>query len=218
MTSTTPEPFAPEDTPIPRNGGRSAARLPGHERRRQILETARHTFARNGFHDTSMNDIATEAGVTKPVVYQRFTSKRDLYRAVLEDVGDRLQSDVIAAAARAETPREQVEAGFRAYVEFVQRDPEGFRLIFSSSSRDDEEWAEIAISVERSVAESIAQLIDVDGMSHDHRLALAHGVVGMAEGMVRFWRADDRHELEPNDLLRDLTTLAWVGLRGIEAP
>jgi AcrR family transcriptional regulator len=193
----------------------AAVRLPGPERRRQLLATARKAFAEGGFHETSMNDIARAAGVTKPVVYQRFASKRDLYKEVLEDIGERLQAEVIESAARAVSPREQVEAGFAAYIDFVRADPDGFRLLFSGASRENDEWAEIAKSVERSVAESIANLIAVEGMSTSHRLALAHGVVGIAEGMVRFWQSEDSHGLEPDDLLRDLTTLAWVGLRGL---
>lgn len=163
-----------------------------------------------------MNDVAAVAGVTKPVVYQRFESKRALYREVLEDIGRRLQAEVIESAAEATTPREQVEAGFSAYIEFVQRDPDGFKLLFSGTSREDDEWARVSRDVERSVAAGIADLLAVDGMSLEHRLALAYGVVGMAEGMVRHWQAEAESRLEPADLLRDLTALAWVGLRGLD--
>lgn len=194
---------------------RAGARLPGPERRKQLLEAARMAFARSGFHETSMNDVAAVAGVTKPVVYQRFDSKRALYREVLEDIGVRLQAEVIQSAAEATTPREQVEAGFSAYIEFVQRDPDGFKLLFSGASREDDEWAQISRDVERSIAAGIAELLAVDGMSLQHRLALAYGVVGMAEGMVRHWQGETDSGLEPTDLLRDLTTLAWVGLRGL---
>lgn len=195
---------------------RAGARLPGPERRKQLLEAARLAFARTGFHETSMNDVAAVAGVTKPVVYQRFESKRALYREVLEDIGRRLQAEVIESAAEATTPREQVEAGFSAYIEFVQRDPDGFKLLFSGTSREDDEWARVSRDVERSVAAGIADLLAVDGMSLEHRLALAYGVVGMAEGMVRHWQAEAESRLEPADLLRDLTALAWVGLRGLD--
>ncbi len=194
---------------------RTGARLPGPERRKQLLKAARRAFAKSGFHETSMNDVAAVAGVTKPVVYQRFESKRDLYREVLEDIGERLQAEVIQSAAEATTPREQVEAGFSAYIAFVQYDPDGFKLLFSGASREDEEWAKISHDVERSIAAGIADLLAVDGMSLEHRLALAYGVVGMAEGMVRHWQAESVSGLEPADLLRDLTTLAWVGLRGL---
>jgi len=106
---------------------RPTARLPGPERRQQLLEAARLAFANTGFHETSMNDVAKVAGVTKPVLYQRFESKRDLYRAVLEDISQRLQATVFETAAAATTPREQVEAGFSAYIDFVQEDPDGFK-------------------------------------------------------------------------------------------
>ncbi len=195
----------------------TSPRLPGPERRRQILETARAAFARRGFHETSMNEIALEAGVTKPVVYQRFASKRDLYREVLQDIGARLQAEVIERAARASTPREQVEAGFSAYIEFVKADPDGFRLLFSGGNRQDAEWAGFAAAVEESLAEGVAALIEVEGMGQEHRMALAYGVVGMAEGMVRSWMAAPNGGLDIDDLLPDLTTLAWVGLRGLEA-
>jgi AcrR family transcriptional regulator len=195
----------------------STQRLPAPERREQLLLVARQVFARRGFHETSMNDVAVEAGVTKPVLYQHFASKRELYQAVLVDVGDRLRTNVIKAAAEARTPREQVATGFGAYVDFVVEDPDGFRLLFTGASREDEEWAAIAAEVEQSVAESIAALIAVEGMSEVHRQALAHGVVGLAEGMVRYWQRDKLPGLDRDDLARDLIRLAWGGLRNLDA-
>ncbi len=91
----------------------STPRLPAARRRRQLLDTARAVFAERGFHSTSMNDIADAAGVTKPVLYQHFSSKRDLFREVLEDVGGRLEETIAKAAAGAPGPREQVEAEAR---------------------------------------------------------------------------------------------------------
>jgi AcrR family transcriptional regulator len=190
-------------------------RLPADQRRRQLIDTARRVFARRGFHQTSMNDVALQAGVTKPVLYQHFASKRDLYQAVLEDVGRRLQDGVIIAAARAGSPREAVEVGFEAYLAFVEDDPDGFTVLFGGASRDDEEWARIGAAVEQSVADGIADLIAVEGMSDAHRHALAHGMVGLAEGMVRYWRRCP--DLDRDELARDLTALAWAGLRGLRA-
>ncbi len=191
----------------------TSGRLPALQRRSQLIEVARQVFARRGFHETSMNDVALEAGVTKPVLYQHFASKRDLYQAVLEDVGERLRENVIKAAASAGSPREQVKTGFEAYLAFVEADPDGFRVLFGGASREDEEWSGIAAAVEQSVADGIADLIAVEGMSEAHRQALAHGMVGMAEGMVRFWKRSPA--LDRAELARDLTTLAWAGLRGL---
>ena len=71
-----------------------AARLPAPRRRRQLLDVARQVFAESGFHPTSMNDIAEAAGVTKPVLYQHFGSKRELYLELLDDVGGQLADPI----------------------------------------------------------------------------------------------------------------------------
>ncbi len=191
-------------------------RLPGPQRREQLLQVARHVLAHRGFYETTMVEIADSAGVTKPVLYQHFESKRDLYLAVLHDIGARLRATVLAAASTAQTPREQVAAGFRAYVEFVESDTEGFQILFSGTSRQDGEWASITSEVEHSIAAGIADLIDVPGITVAHRLALAHGILGLAEGMMRFWQSDQAPELDTDDLVHDLVTLAWGGLRGLE--
>ncbi|MDH4365470.1 MAG: TetR/AcrR family transcriptional regulator, partial [Acidimicrobiia bacterium] len=87
----------------------AGGRLPAAQRRRQLLDVARRVLAQRGFYETTMADIAEEAGVTKPVLYQHFASKRDLYTAVLEDIGARLRASVVEAAAEAGTPRQQVD-------------------------------------------------------------------------------------------------------------
>lgn len=192
-------------------------RLPAAERRRQLLDTAIRVFAETGFHDTTMHQIAETAGVTKPVLYQHFASKRDLYLAVLEDVSERLRAAVLGAAGTASTPRAQVEAGFRAYVHAVVEDRWGFRLLLSGVNRQDAEFNAVSSKAERLMASGIADLIAVEGMAREHRLVLAHGVVGLAEGMTRHWLTG-ASTLDPDELARDLTSLAWAGLRGLTAP
>ena len=191
-------------------------RLPAAQRREQLLQVSRCVLAKRGFYETTMADIADAAGVTKPVLYQHFASKRDLYSAVLHDIGDRLQQTVIAAAQSAQTPRQRVDAGFRAYAAFVEEDADGFQILFSGTSRQDGEWASITSEVEHSIAESIAQLIDVPAMGHAHRQALAHGIMGLAEAMMRYWQSGNVDGLDKDDLIEDLSALAWGGLRGLE--
>ena len=163
-----------------------------------------------------MAEIADSAGVTKPVLYQHFASKHDLYTAVLEEIGTRLRAAVLSAAAGAETPRQQAFAGFEAYVNFVEQDGEGFQILFSGTSRQDGEWARITSDVEHSIAAGIADLIDVPEISTAHRQTLAHGILGLAEGMMRYWQSGQAGDLERDDLLDNLMALAWTGLRGLE--
>lgn len=164
-----------------------------------------------------MAEIADSAGVTKPVLYQHFASKRDLYSAVLNDVGNRLQAVVIEAAADADSPRNQVEAGFRAYASFVESDNDGFTILFSGTSRQDDEWASITSEVEHRIAQGIADLIVVPDISPGHRQALAHGIMGLAEAMMRYWQSGAIQDLDRDELIKNMSALAWGGLRGLEA-
>ena len=79
-----------------------------------------------------MDDLALAAGVTKPVFYQHFASKRALFVAVLEDVGGRLLTVLTGATAGATTGRARVEEGFSAYFKFVESDRAAFRLLFGA--------------------------------------------------------------------------------------
>jgi AcrR family transcriptional regulator len=192
-----------------------AARLPAARRRKQLLEVALRVFGERGFHPTSMNDVAEAAGVTKPVLYQHFRSKRDLYREVLTDVGAELLDAITKATAAAASPHEQVELGFIAYFRFVAANEAAFRVLFGGGTRRDEEFAAQVAQVEGAIAEAIATLIEVEGLEAAQRRQLAHGLVGLAEGTSRLWMAEGAVQ-PPEDLARLVADLAWRGLRGIQ--
>ncbi|MGH9187579.1 MAG: TetR/AcrR family transcriptional regulator [Acidimicrobiales bacterium] len=190
-------------------------RLPAARRRSQLLRVALGVFSERGFHQTSMNDIAQAAGVTKPVLYQHFRSKRDLYLELLEDVGNQLREAIGKAIARAIGPHQQVESGFQAYFRFVADQESAFKVLFGGGARRDQEFAEAVERVEVAMAESIAGLIEVEGLDPDRRLLLAHGIVGLAEGTSRHWVARGLAG-DPDLLAAQVAELAWAGLRGIE--
>lgn len=190
-----------------------AARLPAPRRRRQLLEVALEVFGESGYHLASMDDVAEAAGVTKPVLYQHFGSKRELYLELLRDVGQQLMDAVTDAARAVEHPHEQVEAGFRAYFSFVAEHANAFRLLFGGGLEPDEEFAAVVTKVEEAIAAVIAELIDVD-LDPEQRLVLAHGVIGLAEGTSRYWVAQGL-ALDPERLANRVAELAWAGLRGI---
>ena len=192
-----------------------STRLPAARRRRQLLDVALRTFADRGYHETSMNDLAEAAGVTKPVLYQHFRSKRALYLELLEDVGGRLRDAIEKATAEAGGPREQVHAGFRAYFTFVAVQKPAFQLLFGGGARRDEEFADAVRKVEVSIAETIADLIVVEGLDAERRRLLAHGIVGVAEGTSRHWLAGGMKG-NTDELAAQVAALAWAGLRGLE--
>lgn len=193
-----------------------AARLPAARRRQQLLEVALRVFGEQGFHPASMNDVAEAAGVTKPVLYQHFRSKRDLYREVLTDVGGQLLDAITKATTAATSPHEQVQLGFTAYFRFVAANEAAFRVLFGGGTRRDEEFATQVAKVEGAIAEAIATLIEVEGLDATQRRQLAHGLVGLAEGTSRVWMAEGA-EQPAEELALLVADLAWHGLRGIHS-
>src|SRR5213595_327020 len=111
--------------------------MPADQRRQQLFEVARERFAQQGFHATSMDDIAEAAGVTKPVLYQHFPSKRALYVELLESTGAQMLTTLSDATNRAGTARQRVEFGFRAYFEFALNNRSAFRLLLTTAIRSD---------------------------------------------------------------------------------
>jgi AcrR family transcriptional regulator len=190
-----------------------STRLPAPARREQLLANALEVFARQGFHGTSMNDVAEAAGVTKPVLYQHFASKRELYLALLDDAGRQLLDAIATATAGALDGRAQTEAGFTAYFEWVADDHDAFLLLFGSGARRDEEFAEAVRKVEEAIAEAIEPLIAAD-IDRAHRRTLSHALVGLAEGASRQLVAAGQ-SYDASLLARQVADLAWAGLRGV---
>jgi len=190
-----------------------AARLPAAARRDQLLAVALEVFARQGFHAASMNDVADAAGVTKPVLYQHFASKRELYRELLSAVGRRLVDKIQSSTAGVDSPHAKVEQGFRAYFRWVAEDHDVFALVFGSGARRDEEFAEAVREVEEAVAAAIAPMIEAD-IDPEHQRTLAFAVVGLAEGATRRFVASGT-DFDPDRLAQQLADLAWAGLRGV---
>ncbi|HTO00464.1 MAG TPA: TetR/AcrR family transcriptional regulator [Microthrixaceae bacterium] len=192
-------------------------RLPAPERREQLLRVAVEVFAERGFHTTSMNDIADAAGVSKPVLYQHFTSKRDLFVELLAQIGTDLRETISKATSNAGGPRQQIEQGFRAYFVFANEFTSAFTVLFGSGARRDPEFASFASAVEQSIAEAISDLIVVEGQHAEHSLLLASSIVGMTEAATRHWLSNERQP-DVDTLTQQISQLAWSGMRGIGNP
>ena len=189
-------------------------RLSATARREQILAVALEVFAKAGFHGCSMNDIADAAGVTKPVLDQHFDSKRDLYAALLEDVGNRLRTSIDKATADAIDGKTTTELGFRAYFRWVADDHDSFRLLFGAGSRRDEEFSDAVRKITADSAQAIAPLIAVD-IDESHRKTLAHALVGLAEGASRRL-VELGDDFDPDEIAAEVSALAWAGLRAVQ--
>jgi AcrR family transcriptional regulator len=199
----------------------TSRRLTAEQRRRQLVTVALELFAYRGYRATTMDDIAEAAGVTKPLVYQHFSSKRALYLELVDSIAHELQAEVGSAVMEAEGPRQQVERGFAAYFRLVITKEAEFRLLYGRDHADDLELGRALRTVEDTMAAAIDPLIDA-GLDDDHRRMMAYAVVGMAEGASRRFIAqrptgEAGTEDEALRLARRVADLAWAGLRSVHA-
>lgn len=175
-----------------------------------------------------MDEIADAAGVTKPVLYQHFPSKKQLYKELLDSIGAELTSAVTSSATAA-TPHQQVLSGFRTYFRFVGLRPNAFRLLFGTGARRLDEFADTVREVEDNLAAVIAGYISA-GLDDEHRHMLGYAIVGLAEVTGRQWAAtpapspggnpaaEAAGSLDPAEgerLAEWLASLVWAGLRGL---
>ena len=186
-------------------------RLRAAERRAQLLGVARRLFARDGYRGASMESIAEAAGVTKPVLYQHFSSKRALYSALLANDLGRLTGELEAAFSQAESNEERLRQGFGAYLDFVDRHEDAFRLLFTEALGLDADFQRQVAEFRRWVAGRVARIIAAEaGLDAPRARALAAAIVGMAEGAAGWW-LDERRPLDAGELADELTGLAWKG-------
>ncbi|WP_218135812.1 TetR/AcrR family transcriptional regulator [Nonomuraea jiangxiensis] len=189
-------------------------RLPRLARRRQLLSAAQEVFVENGYHAAAMDEIADRAGVSKPVLYQHFPGKLELYLALLDLHVDDVVNRCREALASTHENKLRVQATFSAFFDFVSTQGEAFRLVFESDLRN---VAPVRQRVERSLrecAEMVSAVIQEDtGCTSDEAHLLGVGLVGMAEVSARYWVTT--HGSIPKDAAEQLIArLAWRGISG----
>ena len=161
-----------------------------------------------------MDDIAAAAGVTKPVLYRHFPSKRALVQEVLGDGIERLRKALADAVADATTPREQVELGFLAFFRFIESEPGAHDLLFSGNVWTQSGFAQELSDFKTGMAESVSLLIDVPGIDGRLRRFFGAAIVGMCDQSVRQW-VQDGCTPSAEEAAADLAELVWNGLRGL---
>ncbi|MFM8868119.1 MAG: TetR/AcrR family transcriptional regulator [Ilumatobacteraceae bacterium] len=188
-------------------------RLPAPERKDQILDVALRVFAERGFHETSMNDVAEAAGITKPVVYQHFASKSALFLEIIDEVGREMITSVTSASSSQGDGRTKTELGVIAFFQWVAAYNDSFRFLFDSGVRTDPEFATAIQKVLDSMAEAIAPLIS-NTIAPERLDLLAHGVVGTCESVARHLIVH-RTSFDPQEVGRMVAELVWGGLREV---
>ena len=189
-------------------------RLPRPARRRQLLGAAQEIFVAQGYHAAAMDDIADRAGVSKPVLYQHFPGKLELYLALLDESAEELVAIVREALSSTTDNKQRVPATFRAFFDYVGTSGEAFRLVFESDLSNEPAVRARLERTMRECAEMVSQFIREDaGVGDAEARLLGMALVGMAQVSSRYWLSTDG--AIGKDAAEDLLSrLAWRGISG----
>jgi AcrR family transcriptional regulator len=196
-------------TTRPRGG-----RLPRPERRAQLLGSALEVFVAQGYHAAAMDDIAERAGVSKPVLYQHFPGKLDLYLALLDASCDAVVENCRVALESTHDNKHRVAATMDVFYEYVAGDTGAFRLVFESDLTNEPAVRERVDRVTTDCATMIASVIHEDtGLPDAASRLLAVSLVGMAQVSARFWLSESSG-IKQSEAAALVADLAWRGIRG----
>ena len=189
-------------------------RMTGKERREQLIDVGRTLFAERGFDGTSIEEIAAVAGVSKPVLYQHFPGKLELYLALLDTQAEALSAAVHEALARTDDNRMRIHGVLTAYFEFVDRDDEdgAFRLIFETDLGNEPAVRSRVEGVTQKTMQAVADVVAIDtGLDRAAAELLATALTGAAQVAARWWLASDR-PVSQAEAVGLLEGLLWRGI------
>jgi AcrR family transcriptional regulator len=171
-------------------------------------------FVAQGYHAAAMDDIAERAGVSKPVLYQHFPGKLDLYLALLDVACDQVIDNCRSALAATHDNKTRVAAAMAAFYTYVAAENGAFRLVFESDLTSEPAVREHVERVTTECAAMIADVIHDDtGLPGEASRLLAVSLVGMAQVSARFW-ISEAAGIDQAQAVELVSGLAWRGIRG----
>jgi AcrR family transcriptional regulator len=202
---------------VPQAAEQTPRKVTRDERRLQFLQAAQAVFVANGYQGANMEDIAQAAYVSKPVLYQYFPSKRELYLELL-DINLKALSDALNESLRStKHNKERVHGAIRAYFGFIARDDGAFRLAFESGLSSDPDVRLRREAFKSEFAGAIARIISVDAdLPLVEAELLGRGLTGLAQASARYWVGDTAGQgsaaLSLETASELIYRLAWRGI------
>jgi AcrR family transcriptional regulator len=189
------------------------------QRHEQLVDVARGLFAEKGLDGTSVEEIAAQAGVSKPVVYEHFNGKEGLYDVVVDRAVTALQEAIAETLNAYDSPRALIEQGTITLLDFIEDHPDSFRIISrdSSATAPGASFATILSDIASRVEDQLAEGFAKTG--HDPQTAplYAQMLVGLV-ALAGQWWVDNRetHPLPKPLVVAHLVNLTWYGMRGLK--
>jgi AcrR family transcriptional regulator len=190
-------------------------RMTGKERRTQLLDVGRALFAEKGFDATSIEEIATRAGVTKPVVYEHFGGKEGLYAVVVDREMERLLDGVTGALAGGNA-RELLEQAATAFLVYIEEQPDGFRILVRDSpvASTSGTFASLISDIASQVEHVLGREFKARGLDAKLASLYSQALVGMVALTGQWWL--DARKPKRDEVAAHLVNLAWNGLSHLD--
>jgi AcrR family transcriptional regulator len=193
-------------------------RLTAEERRTGILDAALAVFSQRGYHAASIDDIASEAGVSKALIYEHFASKQELYADLIARNARELNQRVVGAlvGVEVESGVGRLATGLEAFFAFVEERRDAWRMLFRETS--DPDTAAVVDRMIEQVTVEVTGLIALDpgaraldeGGAEPALRLLAEMLVGGVQSMANWWA--DHPEVSRTQMVEIAMDFAWLGL------
>lgn len=192
--------------------GTRTQRLPREARRRQLLAAAHQVFVAHGYHGASMDEIAEVAEVSKPVLYQHFPGKRELYLALLDVHLAEFSELLDTAISSTDDNRQRVYNTIDTYYQYISRESQAYRLIFESDVLADPLISERIEKFNAQLSEAIAAVVVADTpLTEDEGNLLGRALAGLSQVSARYWATTDS-AVPQQTAVELISLLAWRGI------
>ncbi|KAB7790630.1 TetR/AcrR family transcriptional regulator [Bifidobacterium leontopitheci] len=188
------------------------------QRREQLIRVGRALFAAKGFEAVSVEEIAANAKVSKPIVYEHFGGKEGLYAVIVDREMQALTGALIQSLTDTTThPRQIVERAALALLTYIEENAEGFQVLVRDSPSTDPAGSfssllgDISLRVEDLLTEAFKrQKLSPKGVPY-----YAQMLVGMTVFTGQYWA--DRPKVSKEQLAAYIVDLAWHGLSRLDS-
>ena len=195
-------------------GARS--RMTGKQRREQLIDVGRKLFADKGFEATTVEEISSKAGVSKPVVYEHFGGKEGLYAVVVDREIAALLDGITGALSADLNSRETLERAASALLDYIESSTDGFRILVrdSPAGQSTGSFASLISDVASQVEHILAAEFKRRKLDPKTAPLYAQMLVGMVALTGQWWL--DSRKMKKADVAAHLVNLAWNGLANLE--
>ncbi len=195
---------------------RRRSRMTSAARREQLLQVGRSLFAERGFEATSVEEIASKADVSKPVVYEHFGGKEGLYAVIVDREMQKLLG-MVEGALTEDHPRRLLEQAALALLTYIEQDTDGFRILVRDSpvATSTGTFASLIVDIAGQVEHLLAGEFKARGFDVKYAPMYSQMLVGMVALTGQWWV--DVRKPKKAEVAAHLVNLAWNGLRDLEA-